>query len=112
MSDVTNVLLAYDVIDSSPGRLDEINGWLKARLNQRFAEVDGDCVGGSKRLESILYAAAFNRFPEEEFIRFLRGLSWRMRRSVQVILKRQEDVRFVCIDVYQPDETSQDLFDA
>lgn len=117
MSDVTNVLLAHDVVDADPGRLDEINNWLRANLGQTLVEVGDECIGGSKHLESILYAAAFNVAGfnghfEEEFIRFLRDLPWKMRRSVQLFIQGQEDVRFRCVDVYRPDETSGDQFDA
>lgn len=117
MSDVTNVLLAHDVVDADPGRLDEINSWLTTNLGQTLVEVADECVGGSKRLESILYAAAFdvasfNGHFEEEFVSFLRDLPWKMRRSVQLFVQGQEDVRFRCVDVYRPDETNEDLFDA
>lgn len=111
MSDVTNVLLAYDLIDAGAERLEQINAWLHSRFGQTMLAVSDRCVGGSKRLESALYAAAFNHFVEEEFIDFLRGMPWQMRRSVQVIIKKQDDIRFSCVDVYRSDEVEEDLLD-
>jgi len=48
-------------------------------------------VGGEKHLESVLFVAAFNHFPEEEFFVFLKSLPWFERRLVQVMIKRQAD---------------------
>ncbi len=107
-------MLAYDLADSGEKRLRILNDWLEERISQTFvdfAERD-DCVGGSKRLEVCLCVAAFNNFPEGEFIAFLRTLPWQMRRSVQLIVLRQEDVRFQCIDVFREDEVSGDYFNA
>lgn len=99
MSDVTNVLLTYDLFDGDPARIDEINNWLGENCRQIFREVGDQCVGGSKRLECMLYAAAINYFPEEEFIAYLRSLTWEVRDSVQLLLKRQEDLQFSVIDI-------------
>ena len=79
--------------------MDEINTFLKGTIGQVFVGVDDSSIpsgwyGGSKYLESPLFIAAFNYFPEENFLSFIRGLDWKYPEEVQLIIQRDRDDKF------------------
>jgi hypothetical protein len=103
MSHVDNVLVSWGILEDGESHTNDINEWCKNHLprQQQFvnvAEQEG-LYGGMKYMETDLLAAAFNNFAtyEEEFLEFLRGLSWKEPQFVQFIIKRQHSDEFVMI---------------
>lgn len=78
MSEVTNVLLAFSILEDVDARLEEVNGWLDEaeQLPLRSVWETEAAVGGGKRMETPLYAGAFNGFDLSGFLALLRTLVW------------------------------------
>lgn len=102
MSDVTNILLSFDICEEEddPGdvmgetsdytMLTQINAWLAPRYGA-FG-VDADWIaGGTKHLEAPLYIAAFNHFDLDAFCAFLRTLPWLYPQHVQLFVQEEND---------------------
>lgn len=100
MSVVDNVIFSFDIVEDAEPRIAEVNAWLIERTRQQFgSELPGETYGGSKYLETPLYIAAFNHFPESDFLDFLTTLPWRCPQHVQYIVKRQNDDVFHIVSI-------------
>jgi hypothetical protein len=93
MSEVTNVLVAFSIMEDAAARLAEIDAWLDAHEPLPFRSVweNESCCGGSKRMEAPLYAAASNYFPLSAFLEFMRTLSWDDPENVQLVLRAPQE---------------------
>lgn len=100
MSDVTNVLLAFSVLEDADERAREVNGWLGNREQPALGNVwrTETAVGGGKRMETPLYAGAFNGFDLPAFFAYLRTVAWSKPEEVQVTVHGQHDTRWRIID--------------
>ena len=89
MSEVTNLLLAFSILEDSDARVADVDGWLVGNEQLALKSVweNGECCGGSKRTDAPLYAGAFNYLPLREFLAFLRTVRWSQPDEVQVILR-------------------------
>jgi hypothetical protein len=96
MSEVTNVLLAFSILENDDARIAEVNAWLEANCGHALTTVWGnrDCYGGGKAMEAPLYAAAINDLPLTEFLAHLRTVQWKEPDCVQLILHGQHDDRW------------------
>lgn len=56
--------------------------------------------GGTKALERDLYIGAFNHFPLEKAIEYMRTLNWKNPNIVQLIVMDDDDERFRIIDLF------------
>lgn len=101
MSEVTNVLLAHSILEPEGERIAAVNRWL-AENDQPFGFKSvwesRDCVGGSKNMEAPLYAGAFNYFPLQEFLGFLRTIAWGEPDCVELLICGQDETRGHIID--------------
>ena len=100
MSEVTSVLLAFSILEDADARLQEVNGWLAEADQLPLGDVwrtDG-AIGGGKRMESPLYAGAYDGFDLAGFLGFLRTVVWSQPDQVQVIVHGQHDTRWRVID--------------
>lgn len=87
MSLVTNVLLSFSGVERGDSRIAEIAEWLLEHDQLPFKVVGDACVGGAKRLEAPVYAAAFNYFTVEDFLAYLRTVDWAEPENVQVFVR-------------------------
>jgi hypothetical protein len=55
-------------------------------------------VGSAKRMETPLYAGAFNAFDRPDFLAFLQAVVWSRPDEVQVMVHGQHDTRWRTID--------------
>jgi hypothetical protein len=64
MSEVTNVLLAFSILEDSGARIEEVNRWLAEEEQLPLGSIwrTEAAVGGGKRRETPLYAGAFKPF--------------------------------------------------
>ena len=99
MSVVDNCILSFDICEDYE-KITEINSFFNSVMHQKpFVNVDADFLpcgwyGGCKMLETPLFIAAFNYFPEELFLNHLKTLNWKYPENVQLIIKRQEEDKF------------------
>jgi hypothetical protein len=100
MSEVTNVLLAFSILEDEADRLRDINEWLAAHDHGAFVATwrQDACIGGPKRLEAPLLAGAFNYFPLADFLELLRGIEWNEPDVVQLIVRAPHESRWQLID--------------
>ena len=100
MSVVDNCILSFCICEDEGERIAEVNSFFNSVEHQEpFVDVDADFLptgwyGGCKMLETPLFIAAFNYFPEELFINHLKTLNWKYPENVQLIIQRQEEGRF------------------
>ena len=104
MSDVTNLIFALSVTDDNLGKMHEVNTYFVDKGTKPLVSVDDERLprawyGGSKYLESGLYLGAFNHLDLDDFIKYVRTISWRFPQKVQIIVKEQEDMKFTTIDL-------------
>ena len=100
MSEVTNVLLAFSILEDADARVRDVNGWLDeaGQLPLRSVWQTEAAVGGGKRMETPLYAGAFNGLDLSGFLAFLRTLVWSKPDEVQVLVHGQHDTQWRLID--------------
>lgn len=103
MSLVDNCILSFSICEDDE-KIIEVNSFFNVELQKPFVDVDANFLptgwyGGSKMLETPLFIAAFNYFPESEFINHLKTLNWKYPEDVQLIIKRQDDSIFSIINV-------------
>jgi hypothetical protein len=100
MSEVTNVLLAFSILEDADARLEEVNGWLAEAEQLPLRDIwrTEGAIGGGKRIETPLYAGAYNGFDLAGFLGFLRTVVWSQPGEVQVIVHGQHDTRWRVID--------------
>ena len=95
MSEVTNVILSFSVSETDV----EDDSDVISRVNEFFVDdgqrfiipANDDWYGGQKVLERPTYVGAFNYFHLQEFIDFIKKMSWKYPEMVQVIVCGQED---------------------
>lgn len=99
MSHVDNVLLSFSILEDAPARMGEVNEWLSecgtnpGMFGLELADVE-QAYGGYKRLEAVVYAAAFNYLPEDDFLAALKRVGWEYPDEVQILIRRQHDPLF------------------
>ncbi len=100
MSDVTNLLLSFSILEDSGSKVRHVNEWLAQNDQAPLASLweNDACYGGSKRMDVPVYAGAFSEFPLEVFLVFLRSVEWHEPNAVQVMLRAPGDVRWRLID--------------
>ena len=102
MSMVTNVLLAIGIGNSNRG-IANINQELDNRYKQELRSIDegpgGNQVGGSKRLEVEVWAAALGGVPTETLLRLFGDAPWEDPDNVQLMVCEQEEDRFTVYPV-------------
>ena len=107
MSNVTNVLLSFSVMeekvqgwdsDSPYILMNTINAWLMERSYGAFGQDVDHVSGGHKHLETPLYAAGFNYFNLDDFLNMLRTLPWKEPENVQVFVQEQDEDKFRLIE--------------
>ena len=96
MSSVSNCILSFSVLEDIPARIIAVNAVLSP---QSFVSIEDESLpkgwyGGSKMLETALLVGAFNYFPEDEFMGWLKTINWRCPEEVQLIIKRDDDLLF------------------
>jgi hypothetical protein len=100
VSEVTNVLLAFSILEDAASRIADVNTWLNEVEQLPLAGV-WECdaaVGGGKRMEAPLYAGAFNYFDLSKFLVCLRSIGWGQPDEVQVMVRAHGDDRWRVID--------------
>jgi hypothetical protein len=100
VSEVTNVLLAFSILEDAEARIADVNAWLSEVEQLPLASV-WECdaaVGGGKRMEAPLYAGAFNYFDLSEFLAYLRTVGWSQPNELQVMVRAHGDDRWRIID--------------
>lgn len=101
MSNVTNVIFVTSV--------DEDRAILALRVISSFVDMGWQSLqdyvtGGSKNLECEMFVGAFNYFDEQKFIDELKMVKWRYPEELQVMVRRQDDDRFITIFVGEEGE--------
>lgn len=96
MSEVSNLLLAFSILEDANARIAEVNEWLESHECAALKSVwdNRDCYGGGKRVEAPLYAGAINYLPLNDLLAFLRTVQWKEPDCVQLILQAQHDDRW------------------
>ena len=130
MSVVTNVILCLGLSDE--GKLERVNEFfskeyqaahpstLSCSGQQGFVDCCDPSLpegwyGGTKGLEACICIGAFNYFPLEVFLLYLqKNIDWEDPENIQVMVQRQDDNRFVLINVMEwkpPDWLTPNLDD-
>lgn len=81
MSDVTNLILSFDILENEKARIAEVNIFFntesysrKPLISAEFRGTDGELwYGGDKVLETPLYVGAFNHLPLYDFLNHIKG---------------------------------------
>lgn len=91
MSNVTNVILSFSILEAEELVLREVNEF-DFRYGSGFidADIDGVC-GGSKWLERPTFVGAFNHLDLEALKCHLRTIRWDAPEHVQLIVCGQDD---------------------
>ncbi len=112
MSDVTNLIISFSVIEDEKKRINEVNSFVNNGRNFKIISVDFEegktwfgrkrrkrWYGGSKVLETPLYIGAFNHLDKEGLVEHIRGIDWEEPENVQLIIKEQESDKFKIIEI-------------
>jgi hypothetical protein len=100
MSTVTNVILAFSIMEDEPARLADVNRLLTSGsepIRRGFVYRDrtrGGDIGGTHCLEQPTYIGAFNYLDREEFLAGLPLIAWEEPECVQVIMCLQDHDRY------------------
>ena len=71
----------------TPAAIQALNRWLKQNGHGELSCLDKFALGGGKAFQAVLYGAAFNYFPFQDFMKVVEETPWRERESVQVLIK-------------------------
>ena len=106
MSYVTDVLLIFSLEENmSEGELLAeapvivgINSWLEDRDFAGLKNLSAG-AGAEKAFQSNVYGGAYNFFDLSGFVEYLKGRTWRLPQSVQVLAKGEGDSKFTLINL-------------
>lgn len=105
MSNVTNVLLSIETLDSlSDEKLHEINRFFEVDGIKGFVSLDDPSLpcgwyGGQKMLEADIYAGAFNHLDLPGLISHIKQIDWPGPTTVQLIYMKQDVTKFTTLEV-------------
>lgn len=95
MSEVTNVILTFDILENEGLRIDTINEKLMLWDDrQSFKALGNESVGGYKCMEANIYLAAFNHIDISALVAIVMTICWRYPEHVQLFVKGQDDYVF------------------
>ena len=96
MSVVTGLVLVCSVgellnwAESPPGNIPSVNQWLSDRSFDDLRELADTAATGNKHPQLLLYAAGYNYFPEDEFIKFFHTLQWESPERAVLVLQPED----------------------
>lgn len=98
MSNVTNIILCFDIMESVEERLNDVNQYFlgTSRHDGFIYDTWDRGVGGSKCLEHPTFLGAFNHLDIPAFLTHVGHVTWEYRRHVQVLLCEQHDDVYSC----------------
>lgn len=103
MSWVTNVLLLFSLDEffddedeeiEKPISLTNVNTWLEENGWGTLDNLDRHVECGGKAMQACVYGGAFNFFKTDEFIKVVKAQAWRKSKSVQLLIKDENDEHF------------------
>lgn len=101
MSNVSNCLLSFSVLEHELHRVFEVNSYFSEGfgfVSVKDPKLPYGWYGGTKILETTLYLAALNHLNEPDFLKHLAtDVAWQKPEYVQFIVKRQESELFQII---------------
>jgi len=111
MSNVTNVILSFSIIEEEYELqdfqhykiMDKINQWLYDSKYGQFSKELTEYAGGNKVTETPIYIAAFNHFNIDAFVEFIKTLNWEEPEDVQIFIQTQDEDRFLIIEPFNKD---------
>jgi hypothetical protein len=109
MSEVTNLIISFSVIEDEKSRIKDINSFYNNGRDFKIISADYQSqnkiintkrwYGGSKKLETPLYIGAFNSLNTEELIAFMKNLDWEDPSNVQLITKEHNSDKFKIFEI-------------
>ena len=105
MSEVTNLIISFSPLEDETSRINEVN--LFSNGDRGFNIISADFeegnrkrwYGGSKMLETAMYIGAFNHLDLEGLIEHMKNINWEDQKSVQLIVKEENDDKFKIIEL-------------
>ena len=109
MSEVTNLILSFSVLEDEISRVKEVN--LFQNNGRGFNLVSADFerefeykkrsawYGGSKYLETPLFIGAYNHLDLVGLVNHLKNVNWDEPENVQLIVKEQASEKFRIIEL-------------
>jgi hypothetical protein len=110
MSCVTNAIFSYSIMEYDLAREQDLHLATAQAFTKGFDDAfsrsecwrqywlrlddNYDAYGGSKAMETQVFAAAFNYFPHEDFLSAVASIPWAYPEHVQLIAMGQEDDRW------------------
>ena len=94
MSNVTNIILSYEVLTDPLLTIDPLNEWLFTRYRSTLEDMKGH-AGGNKGMEVEVWMGAFNHFNLFEFETQLG--SWPENLCITVMVQKQDDDNFKAV---------------
>jgi hypothetical protein len=107
MSVVTNLILAFSSSENENEIISKLNQFSYNGRTFNFISITDKALpvnwyGGSKTLECCLIIGAYNNFPMEEFVVFVKqSIDWADIETVQIICKEHFDERFKLINIIE-----------
>lgn len=109
MSNVTNLIISFSIIEDEISRINEVNLFHNNGLNFEIKsanfeeekknvfgkESENRWYGGSKKLETPLYIGAFNNLDLRGLIKYCQKIEWIEPENVQIIVKEQDSDKFI-----------------
>lgn len=85
--------------------INEINNFKFNGNNLNIVSIDDEKLpkkwyGGSKMMEAEILIGAYNGLHLNDLILFLKKINWQNPDDVQVMYKKQEDFKFILIDLF------------
>lgn len=90
MSKVTDIILITSTDDCGNG-VNEMQGYLKENHNNVSMRKVSALTGGNKHFQADVYMAAINHLDVDKFLSLYDTVVWENVRSVQLMLKEEED---------------------
>jgi hypothetical protein len=76
--------------EDPPGNIPSVNQWLSDRRLDGLKELADGGATGNKHPQLLLYAAGYNYFPEDEFIKFFHTLQWESPERAVLVLQPED----------------------
>lgn len=97
MSCISNMIFMFSSTDKC--NIKEINKWLEREDYGQLTSLQ-QYAGGYKFFEAQIFAAAFSHFLLDDFINFIKKLSWNEPEIIQILIKGEFDNKFKIIEIF------------
>lgn len=112
MSNVTNLIISFSIVEDEKNRMREVNAFQNNghgfKINSADFQPEANWIGqkskkrwygGSNMLETPLYVGAYEDLDIEGLVHHMKMIEWEELENVQLIMKEQDSDKFKIVDL-------------